>query len=259
MYDLYSHITRVNQQLKNCEEGIPLTEEDIEKFGLEEDVSNIHKRMAKNSFANGKNSFQAMDDQPKDVSMTEVNSSIGDMTITRSNICTDVTTVRHEEVDETMKEDIDGEEIVNTVWLDSIKPKDQTLRDQQLQWFTAKIHKNVYRKLTISQSKFAKKTSNTEEIKQIDSDQNDEDDMDIQESFPMRGRGVRGRGVRGRGRGMRGQVPISASAMMPIEEHNQNSRNKAKSRSSSNSDMMSQSRNSSNSSLSIEESNPRKR
>ena len=36
MYDLYSHIVRVNMKLGDWEDGLPLTEEDIEKFGLEE-------------------------------------------------------------------------------------------------------------------------------------------------------------------------------------------------------------------------------
>lgn len=54
MYDLYSHISRVNDKLAGCEEGLPLTEDDIEKFGLEEDILNVHKRLIKSNVVKGK-------------------------------------------------------------------------------------------------------------------------------------------------------------------------------------------------------------
>lgn len=110
MYDLYSHITRVNLKLVDCEEGIPLTEEDIEKFGLEEDLNNMHRKYAKIGKLRGKNSFKEMPDK-EDAEMTVVDSNIGEIKVYQSNLTQQILEMDVEEDQNELHENLDGEMI----------------------------------------------------------------------------------------------------------------------------------------------------
>lgn len=74
IYDLYSHIHMTNLKLKGHEEGLPLTAEDIDKFGLEEDITNIARR--------GKN---ISEEGLEDVNMDVVETDIGEIRVFNYN------------------------------------------------------------------------------------------------------------------------------------------------------------------------------
>jgi hypothetical protein len=246
MYDLYSHINRVIQTLEGKEEGIPLTEEDIKMFGLQEDLNNIQKKYSKAPIVSkSRGGFVDVGDASKDGQIIEVDTSVGEMKIVKSSLSTNIATlITGRKIDEEI-ENMDGQEIVNTSWLDSMNPKKSEQDISQLQWLSVQMHKDVYKKLTISQSKFAKTNNKKEEEMKVDKQ---EVEKVHRQEIPIRGRG------RGRGRGM-GMGPVSVETRVTthqLDMQRLRSTEVEMEGNSSDSDMKSRSRSSSNSSLSID-------
>lgn len=118
MYDLFSHITRVNSKLENWEDGIPLTEEDIEKFGLEEDLSNMHRKYAKIGVLRGKNSFKEMPDKEEN-EVTIVDTDMGEIKVYQSSLSHQILDMEIDEKQNDSQENIDGEIVDETSWIDT--------------------------------------------------------------------------------------------------------------------------------------------
>ena len=220
IYDLYSHIYRTNQKLENNEEGLPLTAEDIEKFGLEEDITNIASR--------GKDVFQEMLD---DVNMVDVNTDIGEMKVYNSDLNPIQTIETHNLKSIQGVDDIEGLEIANFSWLESIQSQEGNKEMQNYKWFSAKIHKDNFSSI---------KFKDNEEKKERRSTNNHP--FSINNSIPIRSRSS----LRSRARGVRGSR--GSMAAQNVETHQNVSQSpqtrsivpeKEEEDNSSNSDMMS--------------------
>ena len=180
IYDLYSHIHMTNVNLEGCEEGLPLTAEDIEKFGLEEDITNIAKR--------GKNVFQEIIGEEEKV---KVYTDIGEMRIINCDQSNPITSKNSNKTIE-LKEDDEGVEILNSSWLESIRKQNEKKEVLNYKWFSAKILKDVLNSIKIK---------NKEEVKEKKVFTNS---PSVINNIPIFKRGsLRGRGFRG-SRGSRG-------------------------------------------------------
>ena len=198
--------------------------------------------------------FQEMDDDD-DMAGIQVSTDIGEMNITASNNTKDI----HMQ-EENAEGDLDGQAILQHQWLDSFTLSGDNPQPVEYEWFSAKVHKDVFKKIQVQEEVKVKAAEEVEDKDEQDTQEKEEYQKNriLNSSIPIRARGsFRGRG---RGRGTRGASFVDVSDRSPpVQPRAMNNFESVKSAgSSSNSDMQSRSRKSSDSSsLSIEEGRQR--